>query len=101
MTRKDYEAIASILVDTRQALETYDPNNYATIKAIATLESIEEDLIRLFESDNPRFSRERFLAKSRNTKAFREAILAQLDGCDECGEIHDEESVTIDGKEAI
>ena len=25
-------------------------------------------------------------------------IKAQLERCDECGEIHDEESVTIDGK---
>ena len=79
MTRKDYEAIALILVDTRQALETYDPTDLATIRAITTLESIEDDLIRYFESDNPRFQRDRFRAKSRNTKAFREAILAQLE----------------------
>ena len=78
MTRKDYEAIALILVDTRQALETYDLNSYATIKAITTLESIESGLMEYFSNDNPRFDRERFLAKSRNTKAFREEILAQL-----------------------
>lgn len=79
MTRKDYEAIALILVDTRQALETYDLTSYATIKAMTTLDSVEDDLIRYFESDNPRFDRKRFQAKSRNTEAFRKAILAQLE----------------------
>jgi len=78
MTRKDYEAIALILVDTRQALETYDPTDLATIRAITTLDSIESGLMDYFESDNPRFQRDRFQAKSRNTKAFREEILAQL-----------------------
>jgi hypothetical protein len=79
MTRKDYEAIASILRDQRDALESYDRNSYSTIKAIATLGCVEDNLIRLFESDNPRFDRERFIAKSHATRAHREAIASQLE----------------------
>lgn len=78
MTRKDYEAIASILRTRREAVELDISNPFATALATAHLDLIEADLMDLFESDNPRFSRERFRIASRATRAHRDAILAQL-----------------------
>lgn len=78
MTRKDYEAIARILRDRREAVEVDISNPFATALATAHLDLIEADLMDLFESDNPRFSRDRFRSASRATRARREAITAQL-----------------------
>jgi hypothetical protein len=79
MTRKDYEAIARILRDRREAVELDISNPFATALATAHLDLIEADLIQLFESDNPRFQRDRFLARSRATSSHRKAIADQLE----------------------
>ena len=76
MTRKDYEAIALILRSAREVVE--ERSGRERLLGIAPIEYIEEDLIRLFESDNPRFDRARFRTASRSTRRHREAITAQL-----------------------
>lgn len=80
MTRKDYEAIASILRNNREALEGLKADLNADTKwANALLASIEGDLMDLFESENPRFDRARFQSASRATRARREAVISQLE----------------------
>jgi hypothetical protein len=79
MTRKDYEAIASILRNRREAVEVDISNPFATALSTAHLDLIESDLIELFESENPRFDRYRFLSASRATRSRREAVLSQLE----------------------
>ncbi len=76
MTRKDYEAIALILRSAREVVE--ERPSRERLLGIAPIEYIEEDLIRLFESDNPRFQRDRFRTASRATSSHRKAIAEQL-----------------------
>ena len=80
MTRKDYEAIASILRNNREATEGLKKElNIDTEWCNALLASIEGDLMNLFESDNPRFDRARFQSASRATRSRREAVISQLE----------------------
>lgn len=55
MTRQDYEAIATILNDRRSLRAGASQQ---TVKAIA------EDLVKVFEADNPRFNADTFLKAS-------------------------------------
>ena len=76
MTRKDFEAIATILRSAREVVEERPAR--ARMLGLAPIDQIERDLIALFESDNSRFDRDRFRSASRATSAFRQAITAQL-----------------------
>jgi hypothetical protein len=76
MTRKDYEAIASILRSAREIVE--ERSGRERLLGIAPIDAIESDLMALFESDNPRFDRARFRTASRATSSHRKAIADQL-----------------------
>jgi hypothetical protein len=80
MTRKDYEAIASILRLHRQYIEEAESLlPFPTAYSISHLDILEGSLIELFEGENPRFDRARFLSASRATRARREAVISQLE----------------------
>lgn len=76
MTRKDYEAIASILRANRHAVEGFAKESLPI--ATALLDSIESDLIQLFESDNPRFSSDRFRSASKSVTQRNREVLDQI-----------------------
>jgi hypothetical protein len=76
MSKKDYEAIASILRSAREVVE--ERPTRARMLGLAPIDQIERDLIALFESESPRFDRDRFRSASRATSAFRKAITDQL-----------------------
>jgi hypothetical protein len=57
MSRKDYEAVASLLARLRT--EDYDRQ---------TLHEVAEGLADIFENDNPQFSRYRFITATRAAK---------------------------------
>ena len=79
MTRKDYEAIAEILRQHRQHIEEAESLlPFPTAYAISHLDLIEGSFIELFESENPRFDRARFLSASRATRSKKENLKAQL-----------------------
>ena len=76
MTRKDYEAISSILRANRHAVEGFAKESLPIANAL--LDSIESDLVSLFESDNPRFDRNRFRSASQSVTARNRQVLAQI-----------------------
>lgn len=64
MTKKHYEAIASVIASTYKNAKLYTAPNYKNT-ARERCESIEVIAVRLadyFASDNPKFDRQRFLA---------------------------------------
>lgn len=61
MTRKDYQAIANAIAKVRADRKA--PNGgLLPLEVRHTIEEIEDALVLVFESENPRFDRARFLS---------------------------------------
>ena len=62
MTRKDYEAVAEVLAEYRRDVRDF-PSEVLDhdIVAIETVNRLAECLAKVFEQDNPRFQRSRFV----------------------------------------
>lgn len=62
MTRKDYEAIAEVLSGYRRDIRDF-PSKVLDhdVIAVETVNNIAQALATVFEQDNPRFTRNRFL----------------------------------------
>jgi hypothetical protein len=61
MTRKDYGAIASAILAERAAVEARECDTAKTHVAWETTARVAVNLAILFEADNPRFDRSKFL----------------------------------------
>jgi len=60
MTRKDYQAIAEAIAKVRA--DRRAPNGGMLPQEVRhVIEEIEDALVKVFENDNPRFNRDRFL----------------------------------------
>ena len=60
MTRKDYEAIASVILETRYEIESYYNGDPREKSAYDAMDRLERRLTALLSLDNPRFQEDTF-----------------------------------------
>jgi hypothetical protein len=61
MTRKDYEAVARVILCERASVEARECDTAKTLNAWETTARVAYQLAQVFEHQNPRFDRARFL----------------------------------------
>lgn len=60
MTRRDYELVASVILETRKIMEGFYLHEESVLIAFTTLDKLEKEMSRALARDNSRFNPETF-----------------------------------------